>query len=253
MGSPAMSLRGAWAFLTRLPGGAHPETDRDLGRSVPWFPVVGAVVGALSGAVYWALHGPLGALLAAVLAVAAGAVVTGCFHEDGLADTADALGGASRERRLEIMRDSRVGVFGVLALVLSTLVRVFAVSSLAATGGLIALVVAHMLGRTMAVAVMGVAPAAADTGLGHSYAAHLPRAWTAAVVVLSSAVAVGLGLTGTVSLTTAAAGAALVALVARRAFGGITGDVLGATEQVTEMAVLVSAAALVSTHGWSWT
>ncbi|MYA86520.1 MAG: adenosylcobinamide-GDP ribazoletransferase [Acidimicrobiaceae bacterium] len=248
-----MSLRGAWAFLTRLPGGAHPETDRDLGRSVPWFPVVGAVVGALSGAVYWALHGPLGALLAAVLAVAAGAVVTGCFHEDGLADTADALGGASRERRLEIMRDSRVGVFGVLALVLSTLVRVFAVSSLAATGGLIALVVAHMLGRTMAVAVMGVAPAAADTGLGHSYAAHLPRAWTAAVVVLSSAVAVGLGLTGTVSLTTAAAGAALVALVARRAFGGITGDVLGATEQVTEMAVLVSAAALVSTHGWSWT
>ena len=248
-----MSLRGAWAFLTRLPGGAHPETDRDLGRSVPWFPVVGAVVGALSGAVYWALHGPLGALLAAVLAVAAGAVVTGCFHEDGLADTADALGGANRERRLAIMKDSRVGAFGVLALVVATLVRVFAVSSMAAIDGLIALVVAHMLGRTMAVAVMGVAPAAADTGLGHSYAAHLPRAWTAAVVVLSSAVAVGLGLTGTVSLTTAAAGAALVALVARRAFGGITGDVLGATEQVTEMAVLVSAAALVSTHGWSWT
>lgn len=248
-----MSLRRAWAFLTRLPGGAHPETDRELGRSVPWFPLVGAVVGAVSGGVYWALHGPLGGTVAAVLAVAAGVIATGGFHEDGLADTADALGGASRERRLEIMRDSRVGVFGVLALVLSTLVRVFAVSSLAATGGLIALVVAHMLGRTMAVAVMGVAPAAADTGLGHSYAAHLPRAWTAAVVVLSSAVAVGLGLTGTVSLTTAAAGAALVALVARRAFGGITGDVLGATEQVTEMAVLVSAAALVSTHGWSWT
>ena len=248
-----MSLRGAWAFLTRLPGGAHPETDRDLGRSVPWFPVVGAVVGALSGAVYWALHGPLGASLAAVLAVAAGAVATGCFHEDGLADTADALGGTTRQRRLAIMKDSRVGAFGVLALVLSTLVRVFAVSSLAATDGLIALVVAHLLGRTMAVAVMGAAPAAAGTGLGHSYTAHRPRAWTAAVVVLSSAVAVGLGLTGTVSLTTAAAGAALVALVARRAFGGITGDVLGATEQVAEMAVLVSAAALVSTHGWSWT
>ncbi len=248
-----MSLRGAWAFLTRLPGGAHPETDRDLGRSVPWFPVVGAVVGALSGTAYWALHGPLGASLAAVLAVAAGAVATGCFHEDGLADTADALGGTTRQRRLAIMKDSRVGAFGVLALVLATLVRVFAVSSLAATDGLIALVVAHMLGRTMAVAVMGSASAAAGTGLGHSYTAHRPRAWTAAVVVLSSAVAVGLGLTGTVSLTTAAAGAALVAFVARRAFGGITGDVLGATEQVAEMAVLVSAAALVSTHGWSWT
>ena len=247
-----MSLRGAWAFLTRLPGGAHPGTDRELGRSVPWFPIVGAAVGALSGAVYWALHGPLGAPLAAVLAVAAGAVATGCFHEDGLADTADALGGANRERRLAIMKDSRVGAFGVLALVVATLVRVFAVSSMAAIDGLIALVVAHMLGRTMAVAVMGVAPAAAGTGLGHSYTSHLPRAWTAAAIVITSATAASLGLPGAVSLATAASGAVLVGLIAGRAFGGVTGDVLGATEQVAEMAVLVSAATLVNTHSWSW-
>ena len=238
MGPPAVSLRWAWAFLTRLPGGAHPDDDRELGRSVPWFPVVGAVVGALSGTVYWALHGPLGALLAAVLAVAAGAVATGCFHEDGLADTADALGGASRERRLAIMKDSRVGVFGVLALVLSTLVRVFAVSSLAAADGLIALVVAHMLGRTMAVAVMGVAPTAAGNGLGHSYTAHLPRAWTAVAVVIPSVAAASLGLPGVVSLAAAAASAVLAALIAWRSFGGTTGDVLGATEQFAEMAVL---------------
>ena len=248
-----MSLRRAWAFLTRLPGGAHPGDDREPGRSVPWFPVVGAVVGALSGTVYWALHGPLGAPLAAVLAVAAGAVATGCFHEDGLADTADALGGMTRQRRLAIMKDSRVGAFGVLALVLSTLVRVFAVSSLAATDGLIALVVAHMLGRTMAVGMMGAAPKAAGAGLGHSYAAHLPRAWTAAAVVVTSATAAGLGLPGAVSLAAAASGAVLVGLVAWRAFGGITGDVLGATEQVAEMDVLLSAASLASTHGWSWT
>ncbi len=248
-----MSLRRAWAFLTRLPGGAHPGDDRELGRSVPWFPIVGAVIGALSGAVYWALHGPLGASLAAVLAVAVGAVATGCFHEDGLADTTDALGGASRERRLAIMKDSRVGAFGVLALVLSTLVRVFAVSSLAAVDGLIALVVAHMLGRTMAVAVMGAAPAAAGTGLGHSYTAHRPRAWTAAAIVITSAAAASLGLPGAVSLAAAASGAVLIGVIARRAFGGITGDVLGATEQIAEMAVLVTAAALVSTHGWSWT
>lgn len=248
-----MSLRRAWAFLTRLPGGAHPGDDRELGRSVPWFPIVGAVLGALSGTAYWALHGPLGASLAAVLAVGVGAVATGCFHEDGLADTADALGGASRERRLAIMKDSRVGVFGVLALVLSTLVRVFAVSSLDPVDGLLALVVAHMLGRTMAVAVMGAAPAAAGTGLGHSYTAHRPRAWTVAAIVITSAAAASLGLPGAVSLATAASGAVLVCLIAWRAFGGVTGDVLGATEQVAEMAVLVSAAALVSTHGWSWT
>lgn len=247
-----MSPRRAWAFLTRLPGGAHPETDRELGRSVPWFPVVGAVVGAPSGGVYWALHGPLGPSLAAVLAVAAGAVTTGGFHEDGLADTADALGGTSRARRLEIMKDSRVGAFGVLALVLSTLVRVFAVSSLEPLDGLVALLVAHMLGRTTAVALMTVAPAASGTGLGHSYTAHLPRVWTAIAIIVVSAAAAGLGPVGAVSLAAAAATAAVVGLVARRAFGGVTGDVLGAAEQVGEMAVLVSAASLAATYGWFW-
>ncbi|MXW88042.1 MAG: adenosylcobinamide-GDP ribazoletransferase [Acidimicrobiaceae bacterium] len=247
-----MSLRRAWAFLTRLPGGAHPETDRELGRSVPWFPLVGAVVGAVSGGVYWALHGPLGGTVAAVLAVAAGVIATGGFHEDGLADTADALGGSTREQRLEIMKDSRVGAFGVLALVLSTLVRVFAVSSLAAVDGLVALVAAHTVGRSTAVATMGLVPAAVGSGLGHSYTEHLPRAWTAVAVIASSAVAAGLGPAGAVALLSAAAGAAAVGLIARRAFGGTTGDVLGAIEQIGEMAVLVSAAGLVATYGWSW-
>ena len=247
-----MSIRRAWAFLTRLPGGAHAGNDRELGRSVPWFPVVGAVVGALSGGVYWALHGPVGAPIAAVLAVAASAIATGGFHEDGLADTADALGGTTRTRRLEIMKDSRVGAFGVLALVLSTLVRVFAVSSLAPADGLVALTLAHMLGRTTAMATMGVVPAAGDTGLGHNFTAHLPRAWTAVAVTVASAAAAGLGVPGAVALASAVGGAAVVCLVAWRAFGGTTGDVLGAVEQTAEMAVLVSAASLVSTHGWSW-
>ena len=110
-----------------------------------------------------------------------------------------------------------------------------------------------MLGRTMAVAVMGVAPAAAGTGLGHSYTAHLPRARTIVAVTASSAVAGGLGIPGAASLAAAVAGAALVGVVAHRAFGGTTGDVLGATEQVAELAVLVSAAALAADHGWSWT
>lgn len=248
-----MSLRRAWSFLTRLPGGDHPRDDQQLGRSVPWFPVVGAVVGALSGAVYWALHGPLGAPLAAVLAVAASAAATGALHEDGLADTADALGGTSHQRRLEIMKDSRVGAFGVLALVLSTLVRVFAVSSLDPADGLVALVLAHMVGRSTAVATMGLVPATGDAGLGHSYTAHLPRAWTIVAVLVSSAAAASLGLPGVVALAAAVAAAAAVGLVARRAFGGTTGDVLGAIEQVAEMAVLLSAASLVAEHGWSWT
>ena len=247
-----MSLRRAWAFLTRLPGGLHPNSDRELGRSVGWFPAVGAVVGALSGALYWALHGPLGAPIAAVVAIAASAATTGGFHEDGLADTADALGGSTRARRLEIMKDSRLGAFGVLALVLSTLVRVFAVSSLAPVDGLVALVVAHMLGRSTAVATMVLVPAAGNSGLGHSYTEHLVRAWTTVAVIASSAVAASLGPAGAVSVLGAAAGAVAVVLIARRAFGGTTGDVLGAIEQVGEMAVLVAAAGLVGTYGWSW-
>ena len=135
---------------------------------------------------------------------------------------------------------------------LSTLVRVFAVASLAPVDGLVALVVTHMLGRTMAVAVMGAAPAA-GTGLGHSYTAHLPRAWTVVAVFVSAAAAASLGPPGAVSLVAAAAGAALVGLIASRAFGGTTGDVLGTTEQVAEMAVLVAAVGLAAQHGWSWT
>ena len=247
-----MSLRRAWAFLTRLLGGAHPRDDRELGRSVPWFPVVGAVIGAISGGLYWALFSALGSSLAAVAGIAAGVLITGGFHEDGLADTADALGGSDRERRLSIMKDSRVGTFGALALILSVLARLLALGSLAPLDGLAALLVAHTLGRAAATVVMIACPAAATDGLGQSYTAHLPRAAAGAVAVLAAAAAATLGPTGTVSLAATAVGAALVAVVARRRFGGTTGDVLGAVEQVGEIAVLVSVARLVADHGWAW-
>ncbi len=247
-----MGLLEAWAFLTRLPGGRHPKSDQELGRSVGWFPLVGAVIGALSGAVYWGLHSPLGAVLAAVTAVAVSIIVTGAFHEDGLADTADALGGTTREQRLEIMKDSRVGTFGVLALVVSVLVRVFAVSSLSAVDGLLALLLAHMVGRAGAVAAMSATPAVTGSGLGHSYAAHrLPLPSTVAVVAVS-ALTVSLGPTGAAALAVAFLAVVAVWWKAKRAFGGITGDVLGAAEQLGEMSVLVVAASLVKTQGWLW-
>ena len=248
-----MSLRRAWAFLTRLPGGAHPRDDRELGRSVPWFPVVGAVIGAISGVAYWALFSALGPSLAAVAGIGAGVLVTGGLHEDGLADTADALGGTDREHRLSIMKDSRVGTFGALALILSILARVLALGSLSPLDGLAALLVAHTLGRAAATAVMIACPAAGTDGLGQRCAAHSPRTAAGAVAVLAAAAAVALGPTGTVSLAAAAIAAALVAVVARRRFGGTTGDVLGAVEQLAEMAVLVSVARLVAEHGWTWT
>ena len=178
--------------------------------------------------------------------------ITGGFHEDGLADTADALGGSDRERRLEIMKDPRIGTFGALALVLSLLVRVLALGSLGPLDGLLALVAAHALGRAAATAAMIAFPAAGPDGLGQSYTAHLPRAATGAVAALAGAGAASLGLTGAVALGATVLGGALVAVSARRLFGGTTGDVLGAVEQIGEMAVLVSVARLVADHGWAW-
>lgn len=247
-----MSLRYAWAFLTRLPGGAHPPTERDLGRSVPWFPLVGAIVGALSGAVFWAVWQPLGAQLAATLATAAGVLLTGAFHEDGLADTADALGGTTPAQRREIMKDSRLGTFGTLSLVLATLVQVFAVMPLASRDAVVALVLAHGVGRTLAVAAMALARAAPGSGLGHSYTAHLRGLPCALSLLVSYGAAFALGPVGVFAVGAATGGAVVVGLIAHRRFGGVTGDVLGAIAQVSQMAALVAVSRVLDDFGWFW-
>lgn len=247
-----MSLRYAWAFLTRLPGGAHPSTERDLGRSVPWFPLVGAIVGTLSGGVFWATWTPLGAPFAAILAVATGVVVTGAFHEDGLADSADALGGTTPERRREIMKDSRLGTFGTLALVLATLVQVFAVMPLGARDAVIAMALAHGVGRALAVTAMASMPAATGSGLGHGYAAHLRGAPCALSILASYGVAFALGPVGVFAVGAATGAALLAGLVAYRRFGGSTGDVLGAISHVSQIAALVAVSRLLDDFGWFW-
>ena len=248
-----MSFRYAWAFLTRLPGGAHPRSERDLGRSIGWFPVVGGIVGALCGAVFWSLWTPLGAPLAAILAVAAGAIVTGAFHQDGLADTADALGGTTPEQRRTIMKDSRLGTFGTLTLVLTVLVQVFAVMPLPPRAGVVVLTLAHGIGRAMAVAAMALLPSAAASGLGHSYVAHLRGLPCAMALLVTYGVAFALGPVGIFAVAAATAGALLVGVVAHRRFGGFTGDVLGAIAEVSQTAALVACARLLQDFGWLWT
>lgn len=247
-----MSLRHAWAFLTRLPGGAHPAGERELGMSVPWFPVVGAVLGLLIGLVWVGLGEIASPLTAATVAIGFGVVITGAFHEDGLADTADSLGGYTAQRRLEIMKDSRVGTFGVLALVFSVLLRVIALAGLQPVEGLVALVMAHAVGRSIATLVMVFAAPATATGLGTTYTAHLPRGAVLAIGAVIAGCSVVGGPAGVVGYLLALAGAALLVGLARRAYGGTTGDVLGAVEQVGEMAVLSAAARLVVEHGWQW-
>jgi adenosylcobinamide-GDP ribazoletransferase len=203
-----------------------------------WFPVVGAAVGALAGAVR-VLCGPtLGATVATVLAMIVLVIATGALHQDGLADTADGLGArGGRARRLEVMRDSSTGVFGALALIAWALLLLTTVASLDGDRALRALTVACMLARWVALLHAAAAPPARIDGLGASLrVGGLALVLATAVSVVAALAICGLA-PGAAVIGTSALIAALSAAFARRTLGGRTGDTLGATVAVAEVAV----------------
>ncbi len=231
----------ALQFLTRLPvpplAGWGPDR---LARAARWFPAVGALVGVVAGAVYALAAQALPPLAAASLAVAAGMALTGALHEDGLSDTLDGLGGgATRERALEIMRDSRIGAYGAAGLGLSLLLRAAAIAALPPAAGLAALVAAHVAGRAGVVLAMDLAPYARPSGAGSGAAAGLPRGTLAVALALAAAIcALAAGFAGVWALSLALLlGWAVLRRLVRR-LGGWTGDGLGAVEQVGEIAAL---------------
>jgi adenosylcobinamide-GDP ribazoletransferase len=234
----------ALSLLTRLPVPA--AVPRGAPSAWAW-PLVGALVGALAGAVAAvAMALELGAGVAAAVALVAQAALTGAFHEDGLADCADGFwGGRTPERRLEIMRDSRVGSFGALALVLSVLLRWSALSALAAAGWTWGpLIAAGALSRWPMAWVLGALPPARPGGL----AAAVGRPG-AATLALGGGVALvaALASAGWPALGSAAAALAAGAgwgLLARAKLGGQTGDVCGGAQQVAEVAALLALLAL---------
>jgi adenosylcobinamide-GDP ribazoletransferase len=233
----------AVAFLTRVPVGRVVALDgADVARGAALFPLVGAGIGAVVGAVADALAGPLTAPLAAIFAVAAGAALTGALHLDGLADAADALGAQTREQALEIMRDHRIGTYGALALLFDVLLKIAAVAVLAARGDALRdCAVAACVARLVPV-VLGVAlPYARTTGKAGFVAAARPLG--VAVAVATAVVAAILLRAWPLALVPVGA-VALLAPVLLRWLGGVTGDVLGASAELTEAAALVLAVAL---------
>ena len=241
--------RVAAAFLTRLPLALDgPPRPGRLARASWAFPIVGFVVGMGGGLVYGAAHWlGLPPLMAAVFAVAAQVALTGALHEDAAGDMADGLGGgATRERKLELMRDSRVGTFGALALIAVFAARVAAISALAETATVVAaLVSAGAASRASMVAVMGmVAPVRSDGLAAH---AGRPRKGTVAaaltIAVVLSLLALG-PLGATAGLAGAFVGAGGLAWIAWRQIGGHTGDVLGACQQAAEVLCLSAIVAL---------
>jgi len=238
----------ATQFLTRAPTPGLKTFSPDwITRSARYFPLVGQGVGLVCAGVLLIGDRLWSAPVGAILALVAGLLITGALHEDGLADTADGLGGGpTPERRLEIMKDSRIGVYGVCALVGALALKA---ALLAQTPGAASLLLAvHGLGRAAAVVVMRLTPyapggapgkwtpSARGVQTGEVVVALLIAAWP--LLLLSGAAAALCGLaTGTLL-------AAGLALAARRLIGGHTGDVLGAVEQVFEVGFLLGAAAL---------
>ena len=224
-------MRLAFQFLTILPAG-RPE-PRPLGAAAWCFPLVGLAVGGAVALVFIAAReAGLSPELAGFLAVGAGMALTGALHEDGLADTADALGVRDSRRALEVMRDSRTGAFGALALALTVPLRALAL----AAAGPVAALAAHALSRgAMAGAMAWTPPARAD-----GRAAEAGPTKAAAALLLAA----GIGLLlGWPAVPAAALAAFAAAWWAARRFGGHTGDTLGAVQQATELAVLLALAA----------
>jgi len=241
-------LQVAAAFLTRLPIRPREESGMAaLADAARCFPIVGFGVGLLGGLAYaLAIALDLPPLLAAIIAVAATAMVTGALHEDGLADTVDGFGGGGdRDRKLAIMRDSRIGTYGVIVLVLALGARVVALASFEDNADAIAaLILGQAASRALVVAVMRRAPLARSDGLAASAGQPTPATmWWALGIGGLIAVALA-GLDGVVAAAVGAAVAWAVAWLAQRQIGGVTGDVLGAVQQGSEIAVLLALVAL---------
>jgi adenosylcobinamide-GDP ribazoletransferase len=235
-------------FLTRLPlprHGAAGAAGANLAQAAWAFPLAGFVVGLIGALAYLVADGlVLFSWPAAALTLAATMFVTGALHEDGLADTADGFGGGdTRESKLEIMRDSRIGTFGVCALIISLLVRADAIASLTEPVLVApALIATHMGARTVLPFVMMLLPAARSDGL--AFAAGVPSgagvAIAAALGFLALLFCLGL-VHALIALVVLAIVVALVCWLAMRQIGGQTGDVLGAVEQVSEIVILLVA------------
>ncbi len=242
-------------FLTRLPVKPFEGFDPAwLDRAAKYFPLVGVIVGLIGATVIVATTPFLPQPLPMLLGLSAAIAATGAFHEDGLADTADGFGGGqTREQRLEIMKDSRIGTYGTLALVIMLAIKATALMQIGPIQMVFAFIAAHAAARLACVLAIRLMPYAGDT----STAKVKPLATAVTGGELFAAVVFGL-LPGvllmkadalTIALITASVAAAILAHQSKRLIGGYTGDVLGAIEQVFETAFLVAAAAVIAGPG----
>ncbi len=235
----------ALMLLTRLPLPtlpSGPEGDRSPAEAAWAYPLVGLVVGLMVAVLAWGMQGlGVNGPVTGLFVVLASVLITGAMHEDGLADCADGFwGGWDMAMRLKIMKDSQIGSYGVIALVLSLLLRWYVITQMINAGMLLAAVVtAAVMSRGAMVWVMHRLPHARRDGLAQQVGR--PARGTACIALGIAALAALLAPTVSALWLIVVAGLCTLAvsMVARRKIGGQTGDVLGATQQVVELGVLV--------------
>jgi adenosylcobinamide-GDP ribazoletransferase len=246
-------LLNAIRFLTVVPTPHSDSTPAPdwLARAMKYFPLVGAGIGFASAIVFVVACQFWSPLIAAILAVSTSIAITSALHEDGLADTVDAFGGGwTVERRLAIMKDSRIGTYGALALGLGCALRIAALASLPLWAGAAALIAMHAAARAMPAFVMNRLTYAGDTSaMKVSYAEAPVRSNEVTFLLITALLAaIPLALISfksvVIGLLLGALFGALLARWAKRLIGGYTGDVLGAIEQVFEIGFLLGVAAV---------
>lgn len=243
------ALLAALRLMTVLPLGRRPSSrDREssFSNSPAFFPIAGLLVGLASGGVFIGASEILPVSIATALAIAASVILTGALHIDGLGDTADGLfGGKTRERKLEILSDPRVGAFGVTAIVLVLLAKSAAISELDPVNHWSLLVVAAVSSRGVASLAVVMFPYAKAEGIGSGYSG--PARWVLPVAVLSTLALVVVfgGAKSLIAVAVAAIVGTVIALYSLRSIRGLTGDVYGAIIELSELAALLTLLGLI--------
>ena len=240
------SLLLAIGFLTTVPVRVNDAAMSEVGRAAMWFPIIGFFMGLMLGAVHLVLLQFFAPLLAAALTVVLWITFTGGLHLDGLADCCDGLFvSASPERRLEIMRDPRVGSFGVIGLVLIVVLKILAIGSidfrsLQDFGSLLNFVLALTISRWL-ILIVAMQPQARAGGMGAEFARGITRRTIiiAAIVPILFVIACFISWQMIIPIIAAHAVTFLVIRFARARIGGVTGDVIGLTVEVSEAIILI--------------
>jgi len=247
-------------FMTRIPvGNAASGKPEDLAASTQYFPLVGIVIGAAAGLVYWISVTLWANSVAVVLAMLVAVLLTGGFHEDGLADVADSAGAWTAEKKLEIMRDSRIGTYGALALILCFMLGIAALIDVSNTTVeqehtigfiLTTLILAHVLGRWSSLVLIDTTAYARDDATNKVFVESIGQRHIMIGNTTTLFVVIACHVVLSYAVIVAVLASAACIFLSRRWYikkvNGITGDCLGATNKLVETSVYLSVAAYLS-------